>query len=168
MQYIDNILFITILILGIGLFTKNIRKLIRNIKLGKEIDRTDDQSSRIEKLIMVAFGQSKMVARPISGFFHILVYLGFIIINLEVLEIIADGILGTHRIFGEPLGAFYDFLIFTFEILALLVLVSVAVFWVRRNVVKLARFHKPEMEGWAKKDGNMITRTCLGNYTSSV
>lgn len=156
MEYLDNILFVIVLAAGIGYFTLNIRKVIRNIKLGKAIDRTDQQPLRIERLVKVALGQSKMVARPIAGFFHIIIYLGFIIINIEVLEIIADGIFGTHRIFGEPLGVFYNFLIATFEVLAALVLVSVVVFWFRRNINTLPRFKKPEMEGWAKQDGNMI------------
>ena len=92
---------------------------------------------------------------PIAGFMHIIVYVGFIIINIEVLEIIIDGLLGTHRIFAF-LGSLYDFLIGSFEILAFLVIVAVVVFWIRRNIIKLKRFIKPEMEGWPKKDGNLI------------
>jgi heterodisulfide reductase subunit C len=103
----------------------------------------------------IALGQTKMVVRPIAGLMHIIVYVGFIIINIEVLEIVIDGLLGTHRIFAS-LGTLYDFLIGSFEVLAFLVIVAVVVFWVRRNIIKLKRFIKPEMEGWPKKDGNLI------------
>ena len=107
MQYIPNILFTIALVAGIGYFTKNIRKVIRNIRLGKEVDRSDNKGERWKHMAMVALGQSKMVRRPIAGILHVLVYLGFIIINIEVLEIIIDGIFGTHRIFAF-LGGFYD------------------------------------------------------------
>jgi len=120
---IGNILFLIIFAAGVGYFTMNVRKLMRNIKLGKDVDRTDNKSARWKNMAMVALGQSKMVTRPIAGFLHIIVYVGFIIINVEVLEIIIDGIFGTHRIFQPVLGnAIYGFLIGTFEILAVLVL----------------------------------------------
>jgi heterodisulfide reductase subunit C len=106
-------------------------------------------------MAMIALGQSKMIKRPIAGFLHVIVYVGFIIINLEVLEIIIDGLFGTHRIFSF-LGGLYGFLISSFEILALLVLVAVIIFWARRNVIKLKRFLNPEMKGWPKNDGNII------------
>lgn len=155
MNYIDNILFAIVLIIGIGYFTMNVKKLIRNIKLGKDVNRKDNSSERWKNMAMIALGQSKMIKRPIAGVLHFVVYLGFIIINLEVLEIIIDGLFGTHRIFAF-LGSFYDFLIASFEILAVLVLVVVVVFWIRRNVIKLKRFFSPEMEGWPKNDGNII------------
>ena len=101
MQYIPNLLFVIILIAGIGFFARNVRKLVRNIKLGKEIDRSDNKSARWKNMAMIALGQSKMVSRPFSGFLHIIVYIGFIIINIELLEIIIDGLLGTHRIFKD-------------------------------------------------------------------
>jgi heterodisulfide reductase subunit C len=155
MAYIPNILFILALALGIGYFTRNIRKIIRNIKLGHKVDTADKTGERWANVFRIALGQSKMVVRPVAGILHIIVYLGFIIINIEVLEIIIDGIFGTHRIFSS-LGSFYGFLIGSFEILALLVFVSVVVFWARRNVLKLQRFWKPEMKGWPKNDGNFI------------
>jgi heterodisulfide reductase subunit C len=102
-------------------------------------------------MIRVALGQSKMVSRPIAGILHILVYVGFVIINIEVLEIVIDGLLGTHRIFAVA-GGFYDFLIASFEILALLVLVSVIIFWIRRVVLKIPRFWNKEMTKWPKND----------------
>lgn len=157
MQYLPNIVFAIILIAGIGFFVKNIRKLIRNIKLGKSVDRSDNKSARWKNMIKIALGQYKMVTRPVSGILHVLVYIGFIIINIEVLEIITDGLFGTHRVFQPILGdAIYGFLIGTFEILAILVFVSVVVFWIRRNVIKLKRFLSKEMNGWPKNDGNNI------------
>lgn len=155
MPYIANILFAIALLIGIGYFTKNVRKLVRNIKVGREADTAGDRSQRWKNMTMIALGQTKMVVRPIAGLMHIVVYLGFIIINIEVLEIILDGLLGTHRLFAFT-GGFYDFLIGSFEILALLVIVAVVVFWIRRNIIRLKRFIKPEMEGWPKKDGNLI------------
>jgi ferredoxin len=155
MQYIPNILFFLLLAAGVGYFTKNIRTVIRNIKLGLPVAINDHKKERYGNVARIALGQSKLLKRPISGALHAIVYLGFIIINIEVLEIIIDGLLGTHRIFAF-LGGFYDFLIGTFEILALLVLVSVVLFWTRRNVLKIRRFLSPEMKGWPKQDGNII------------
>ncbi len=157
MEYIPNILFAIVLLAGVGFFTINIRKLIRNIKLGKEVDRSDNKAARWKNMARVALGQSKMVSRPIAGFLHIVVYIGFIIINIEVLEIIVDGLLGTHRVFQPILGdGIYSFLIGTFEILAFLVFVSVIIFWLRRNAIRLKRFLNKEMKGWPKNDGNLI------------
>lgn len=104
----------------------------------------------------VALGQSKMTVRPIAGFLHIIVYVGFIVINIELLEIIVDGFLGTHRIFSPYLGSTYDVLIATFEIFALLVIIAVSAFWIRRNIMRIRRFLKPEMKGWPKKDADYI------------
>ena len=155
MQYLPNIIFIILLIVGVGFFVKNISKLKRNIFLGKEASLTDNKPRRWKNMAKIALGQSKMVVRPIAGALHIIVYIGFVIINIEVLEIILDGIFGTHRLFAV-LGPVYSFLIGSFEILAFLVIVAVVIFWIRRNVIKLKRFFKPEMEGWPKKDGNLI------------
>jgi len=128
MQYVPNIIFALILLAGISFFVKNIRKLIRNINLGKAIDRSDNKPARWKNMAKIALGQYKMVRSPVSGILHVTVYLGFIIINIEVLEIIIDGLLGTHRVFQPFLGdAFYGFLIATFEILAAIVFVSVTV-----------------------------------------
>ncbi|MGB1307719.1 MAG: 4Fe-4S dicluster domain-containing protein [Oceanihabitans sp.] len=157
MNYLPNILFAIALILGFGYFARNVKKLVRNIKLGQDVDVSDNKSLRLKNMINIALGQSKMVKRPVSGFLHVVVYVGFIIINIEVLEIIIDGLFGTHRIFSSVLpDAVYGFLIGTFEILAVLVLVAVTIFWIRRNVIKLARFMKSEMKGWPKNDGNFI------------
>jgi heterodisulfide reductase subunit C len=151
MNYIDNILFAIILVVGIGFFVRNIKKLIRNIKLGKDIDRSDNPKARWKNMAMIALGQSKMVKRPVAGILHIIVYAGFIIINIEVVEILIDGLFGTHRAF-EFLGGFYYFLIGAFEILAFLVLISVIIFWIRRMILKIPRFWNKEMTSWPKND----------------
>tara|TARA_R110002126_G_scaffold142546_4_gene288423 strand:+ start:8921 stop:10237 length:1317 start_codon:yes stop_codon:yes gene_type:complete len=157
MQYLPNIFFALAFAVGIGFFVMNIRKLSRNIKLGKDVNRADRKSERFKNMMMIALGQSKMVKRPFSGFLHIIVYVGFIIINIEVLEIIIDGLLGTHRIFLSVIPAsVYGFLIGTFEVLAVLVLVTVIIFWLRRNVSNIKRFMSAEMKGWPKNDGNYI------------
>jgi heterodisulfide reductase subunit C len=157
MEYVPNLFFALALIAGIGFFVMNIRKLFRNINLGKDVNRSDKKSERLKNMMKIALGQSKMVKRPLSGFLHIIVYVGFVIINIEVLEIIIDGLLGTHRIFQGFLGnAFYGFLIGTFEILAALVFAAVIIFWTRRNVSNIKRFLNKEMKGWPKNDGNNI------------
>jgi len=157
MTYLPNILFAIVLAFGVGYFVKNVKKLLRNIRLGQDVDVSDNKSQRWKNMAMIALGQSKMVRRPISGFLHVIVYVGFIIINIEVLEIIIDGLFGTHRIGLEILPvSVYGFLIGTFEVLACLVFVSIIIFWARRNVLKLARFWKSEMTSWPKNDGNII------------
>ncbi len=155
MNYIDNIAFAILLIIGIGFFVKNSKKIVRNIKLGKKIDRFDLSNERFKNMLKIALGQSKMVKRPVAGILHIIVYAGFIIINIEVLEIIIDGLFGTHRVFSV-LGGFYSFLIGSFEILALLVLASVIIFWIRRMVLQIPRFWNKEMKGWPKNDALYI------------
>ena len=116
----------------------------------------DRPKERWINMLRVAFGQSKMVSKPISGALHTIVYLGFIIINIELLEIILDGLLGTHRLFAPYLGSFYSFLIASFEVLAALVIISVTFFWARRNLIRINRFRNPEMKGWPKKDADYI------------
>ena len=157
MDYLPNIFFAIALFVGIGFFVINILKLIRNIKLGKDIDRSDRKIERWKNMARIALGQSKMVSRPFAGFLHVIVYIGFVVINIEVLEIVIDGLFGTHRVFQPLLGnTIYGFLIGTFEILAFLVLVAVILFWLRRNIIQLKRFMSKEMKGWPKSDGNLI------------
>ena len=157
MDYLPNVIFAIALLLGIGFFVSNALKLVRNIKLGKDLDRSDNKPERWKNMARIALGQSKMVSRPLAGFLHIVVYIGFVVINIEVLEIIIDGLFGTHRVFQPLLGnSIYGFLIGTFEILAFLVLVAVIIFWLRRNIVQLKRFMSKEMKGWPKNDGNLI------------
>ncbi|WP_299100440.1 (Fe-S)-binding protein [uncultured Winogradskyella sp.] len=157
MEYLPNIIFAILLIAGIGYFANNVKKLIRNIKLGHKVNADDNKSERWKNVVNIALGQSKLIKRPVSGFLHAIVYVGFVIINMEVLEIIIDGLFGTHRIGQEYLPAsLYGFLIGSFEVLAVMVLVSVIIFWIRRNVIKIKRFLSSEMKGWPKSDGNII------------
>ena len=155
MEYIDNFLFAILLVFGIGFFIKNLKKLKRNINLGKDIDRSDRIGERWNNMFRIALGQSKMIRRPVSGVLHIIVYVGFVIINIEVLEIIIDGLFGTHRVLSF-MGGFYSFLIASFEILALLVLVAVIVFWIRRMIIRIPRFWNKEMKGFPKNDALYI------------
>ena len=133
----------------------NVKKIIRNIKLGTAVDRSDNPKERWKNMAMIALRQSKMVKRPVAGILHIVVYLGFIIINIELLEIIIDGLFGTHRVFAF-LGGTYDFLIGSFEILAVLVLLAVFTFWTRRNIIRLKRFISSDLNGYPKNDANYI------------
>lgn len=156
-NYLPNLFFAIILIAAIGYFVMNVRKLIRNIKLGKDVDRTDRKPERWKNMAKIALGQYKMVRRPVSGILHVVVYVGFILINIEMLEIVIDGLLGTHRVFQPIIGnTLYGFLIGNFEVLSVLVLISVTIFWFRRNIEKVKRFWNKEMKGWPKNDGNII------------
>jgi len=152
---IENLIFLIIFISASLLFAKNLKRIIRNIKLGKDVDRSDNPALRWKTMGRVALGQSKMVVRPIAGVLHILVYVGFVIINIEVIEIIIDGIFGTHRVLSF-MGSFYNFLIGSFEVLAFLVLVACVILYIRRNFMKIQRFWKPEMKGWPSSDANLI------------
>ena len=156
LELLPNVLFVVLLAVAVGLFAKNVKKINRNIQLGRAIDRNDRSNERWANMARIALGQSKMVKRPIAGILHIVVYIGFILINIELLEIVVDGILGTHRIFAPYLGGFYNVLIGSFEILAALVLVAVIIFWCRRNVIRIQRFWKDEMKGWPKLDADLI------------
>jgi len=156
LELLPNVLFVVLLAIAVGLFAKNVKKINRNIQLGRAIDRNDRSIERWTNMARIALGQSKMVKRPIAGILHIVVYIGFILINIELLEIVVDGILGTHRIFAPFLGGFYNILIGSFEILAALVLVAVIIFWCRRNVIRIQRFWKDEMKGWPKLDADLI------------
>ena len=157
MQYIDNIIFLIALIVGFGLFFKSTKEIYRNIKLGKKIDRSDQPEVRWKTMGKVALGQSKMVKRPIAGFLHILVYVGFVIINVELIEIIIDGIFGTHRILIDVFGAsFYAVFTSILEIFALLVLIAVVLFFIRRNFYGVKRLNMKELFGWPKNDANWI------------
>lgn len=155
MQLLSSILFLILLGIGFGFFIKNARKIYRNINLGRDINRSDRSSDRWINMAMVALGQSKMVKRPIAAILHIFVYVGFVIINIEMLEIIIDGIFGTHRVLSF-MGPVYDVLIGVFEVLAFLVIFAVVIFWIRRNIIKLKRLNQKELDGWPKKDANTI------------
>ncbi|WP_332018305.1 4Fe-4S dicluster domain-containing protein [Kaistella sp.] len=157
MQYIDNIIFFIALIAGFGLFFKSLKEIYRNIQLGKKIDRTDNPSLRWKTMARVALGQSKMGKRPIAGILHMFVYVGFVIINIELIEIIVDGIFGTHRFLAGILGdSFYAAFTATLEILALLVIIAVVIFFIRRNFYGVRRLTMKELFGWPKQDANWI------------
>ena len=155
MSYLDNILFAILLVVGFGYFFTSVKKIRRNINLGTAVNRTDDSKARWTNMARIALGQTKMMKRPVTGLLHVIVYVGFIIINIELIEIIIDGLFGTHRIFAF-LGITYNLLIASFEILAFLVLVAVFAFWIRRNVIKLKRFVSSDLKGWPKSDANYI------------
>lgn len=156
MAYLPNLIFFILVVCSLGLFTRNLKRIRRNINLGKDLDRNDSPSIRMKNMFRVAFGQTKMVSRPIAGILHLIVYIGFVFINIELLEIVLDGLTGKHRLFAPYLGSFYNFLIAMFEVFALLVLIAVFFFWTRRNVVKIKRFWKDEMKGWPKQDADYI------------
>ncbi|MBR9860194.1 (Fe-S)-binding protein [bacterium] len=155
MQYLEQILFVIVLGVAIFFFTKSVKRIRRNIFLGKDKEINDNKPERWKTMIRVALGQQKMVVRPIAGILHILIYVGFILINIEVLEILIDGIFGTHRVLAF-LGPVYDVAIGFFEILALLVLLSCIFFLTRRWIQKIPRFHSVEMKGWPSKDATYI------------
>jgi heterodisulfide reductase subunit C len=154
---ISNIIFLIVFAVAISFFIRNLNRIIENIKLGRDINRSDRAADRWKNMLRVAMGQSKMTRRPVAGILHIIVYLGFIIINIEVIEIVVDGIFGTHRFLASifPLRL-YNFLIGSFEILAILVLVACVIFLVRRNIIRIKRFWSKEMTAWPRTDANLI------------
>jgi heterodisulfide reductase subunit C/nitrate reductase gamma subunit len=153
---VSQIVFIIITAAATWLFVKNAARIRRNIRLGRPLDRSDRPMERLKVMGLVALGQSKMVKRPIAAFFHILIYVGFVLINIEVLEIVIDGIAGTHRAFEPFLGGLYGVAIGFFEILGLLVIIACLAFLYRRNVLKIKRFSGVEMKGWPVLDANYI------------
>lgn len=156
MSFLSNIIFAVSLIIGVGFFVINVNKIIRNIKLGQKVNRSDNASARWKNMALIAMGQKKMFTRTIPALLHFTLYAAFIITQIELLEIIVDGLFGTHRFFKTGLGGFYTFLISFIEILTLLALVATLAFLSRRNLLKLPRFNKAEMLGWPTKDANLI------------
>ncbi len=159
MQLAQQIIFILISAVSVWFFTKKVKEITRNIKLGRDEDISGNKSQRWKNVLLLAFGQKKMFRNPLVAVMHFFVYAGFIIINIEVLEIVLDGILGTHRLFAVTLGSLYTFLINGFEVLALLVLVSCIIFLIRRNIIKLKRFISKDLDGWPRSDANYILIT---------
>ena len=159
MHIVSQIIFIVAAAAGIGLFAKRMAGIRKNILTGRDADYTGQPSVRWKNVLLLAFGQKKMFRNPLVAVLHFFVYAGFIIINIEVLEIVLDGILGTHRLFAPMLGSLYSFLINAFEILAVLVIVSCAIFLVRRNIIKLRRFISKDLNGWPRSDANYILIT---------
>ena len=159
MQILQQILFVLVSIISIWFFTKKVKEINRNIKLGRDEDFSDNKSQRWKNVLLLAFGQKKMFKNPLVAILHFFVYAGFIIINIEVLEIVLDGIFGTHRLFAKPLGGFYTFLINAFEVLAVLVTLGCVIFLIRRNIIKLKRFISKDLDGWPRNDANYILIT---------
>ena len=153
---LSSILFIALTVVGFGFFARNARKIYRNIMLGQSVNRTDRSSERWKNMLLVAFGQKKMFARPVPALLHLAIYVAFMITQIELIEIFIDGIFGTHRIFKEPLGGFYTFIISLIEILSVAALLATIIFLSRRNLLKLPRLNMKEMLGWPKKDANLI------------
>jgi ferredoxin len=153
---VQQIVFVLLLIISIYFFSKKINEIKRNINLGKEEDLSDNKKQRWKNVVLLALGQRKMFKNIPIAIMHLIIYAGFIIINAEVLEIILDGITGKHRIFAGLLGSFYTFLINSFEILALLIIIVCVIFLVRRNVLKIKRFMNNELNGWPRSDANYI------------
>ncbi len=156
MEWISQVVFVLVLLAAGWVLSRRISRIRGNILMGKPLERSDHSSDRWKKMMLVAFGQQKMFKKPLVAFLHLLIYVGFLVINLEVLEFVLDGLLGTHRLFAPYLGGLYNVAMNVFEVLTLGVLISCAVFLIRRNVLKVQRFNKPEMKGWPFLDGNLI------------
>lgn len=159
MQVIQQIFFILCVGVAVCFFSKKVGEIRRNIKLGKDEDLSNEPGVRWRNMVMMALGQKKMFKKPIPAVLHFAVYAGFIIINIEILEIILDGVLGQHRLFAPMLGGLYSFLVGFFEVLAVLVWLACAVFLIRRNVLKVKRLNQHELDGWPKSDANLILST---------
>ena len=160
MQYLPQLLFLLLFVIGTFLFTKNILVIRRNILLGTDEKINDNKAARWKNLILLAFGQKKMFKNPLVAIMHLAVYLGFVIINIEVIEIVIDGITGSHRVLTQIVSSnIYSFLINFFEILAFLVLVACVIFLVRRNILKIRRFISNDLDGWPRSDANYILIT---------
>ena len=153
---ISIIAFALLCIGGIGFFTWNVLKIRQNILLGRDVDRSDNSGERWKTMILVAFGQKKMFSRPIPALLHLIIYASFVITQIELIEIFADGLTGEHRLFKNALGGFYTFIISFIEVLSLLTFVVTIAFLARRNLLKLPRFTMSELKGWPMKDANLI------------
>jgi heterodisulfide reductase subunit C len=159
MSIIPQILFIIISAVAIWFFSKKIMTIRRNILLGKDADYSDRSGERWKNVLLLAFGQKKMFRNPMVATLHLFVYVGFVIINIEVLEILIDGVFGTHRIFSKYGGVIYPYLINAFEFLAITVLLGCLIFLIRRNIVKVKRLASPDLNGWPRSDANYILIT---------
>ena len=156
MAFLPQILFLVLTLFSVWLFSKKALEIKRNIFLGKSEDLNNRPQERWKNLVLLALGQKKMFKNTLVAIMHLVIYVGFIIINIEVLEIVLDGLLGSHRLFLPFLGVAYEWLINVFEILAVLVLLVCIIFLVRRNIIKLQRFVSKDLKGWPKSDANYI------------
>ena len=156
---IEQIAFVIVLLTAVYLLAKRISFIQKNIRMGKPVDIKDRPEKRWRNLLLVAFGQKKMFKQPLPAILHLFVYVGFLVINIEVLEFVIDGAAGTHRIFSPYLGKLYPIAMSIFEFLAVAVLVSCLFFLIRRNVLKVRRFWMYEMTTWPRLDANLILVT---------
>ena len=156
MALIEQVLFFLVLVAAIWFFSRKVKFIRRNILLGKDAAYNDQPALRWKNLLLLALGQKKMFRKPLVAFMHFVIYAGFIIINIEVLEILIDGLFGTHRIFAAPLGSLYPVLINSFEFLAVGFIIVCVAFLVRRNIIRLKRLASHELDGWPKTDANLI------------
>lgn len=156
MAYLSQILFSIVMATAVVFFVLKVKKIRRNIFFGKKVEFKGSKKERWITLLKVAIGQGKMTKKPVAGILHIIVYIGFVLINIEVIEIVVDGVFGTHRFLSSILGSFYDFMIGFFEVLAIGVLLACVIFLIRRNVLKIKRFFGKEMTAWPKSDANII------------
>lgn len=162
MEYLDNIFFIVVMVVGIGLFIRNLYKVYQTIQLARPINRLDRSRERWRTMIYIALGQSKMGARPVAGFLHMIVYIGFIIINIEMLEIFIDGVFGTHRVLYLVFGSeLYSWFTAVLDVMALFVIIAVVIFLFRRNFLKIKRLstESRDLKGWPVSDANIILVT---------
>jgi heterodisulfide reductase subunit C len=156
MEFISGIIFLVLSVIAFFSFTKKLLQIKRNINLGRPVEINDQPIERWKNVFLLALGQKKMFRNIPVALLHLIVYVGFIVINIELLEIIIDGLFGTHRFFEPFLGSCYPFLINSFEVLAALVLVACIVFFARRNIIRLKRFVSNDLTGWPKTDANLI------------
>ncbi len=156
MAVLQQVIFLIALITASYLIRKRVLRIRANIQLGKKQELTGDSSARLQNMLLIAFGQKKMFKKLIPATLHFFIYVGFLVINLEVLEFVIDGLAGTHRIFAPHLGSFYNVLMNVFEFLAIAVLLACVIFLIRRNILKVPRFWSTEMKGWPRLDGNLI------------
>ncbi|MEO6844786.1 MAG: (Fe-S)-binding protein [Ginsengibacter sp.] len=159
MLLLQQILFILLVAFSVYLFSRKVKEISANIKLGHDEDLSENKKERWKNVLLLALGQKKMFRYPLVGVIHFVIYAGFVIINIEILEIILDGIFGTHRMFADTLGGFYTFVIDFFELLALGVLLACVIFLIRRNILKLKRFVNRDLDGWPHTDANLILIT---------
>jgi heterodisulfide reductase subunit C len=155
MQLAQQILFILLVALSVWLFARKVIFIRKNIRMGRD-EAIEPHPERWKNVLLMAFGQKRMFDKPLVALLHFAVYAGFIIINIEILEIILDGIFGTHRLFAAPLGGLYTFVINFFEVLAFLVLTACIIFLIRRNIVRVRRLNMKELNGWPRSDANYI------------
>lgn len=153
---IQQLIFAVALCVAGFFFFRSVKRIWATIKLGKPTNRTDNKAERWKQVLLIALGQKKMFKRPIPAVLHLMVYVSFLIVNIELLEIVIDGLFGTHRVFSGFLGSLYVPIINFFEFFAVLVIISCVVFFIRRNIIRLKRFHSTEMGKWPTLDGNLI------------